>query len=132
LEPKQASKGQTVITQGRDGSHLYLVKSGKYKCQKDGNFLKWYTEGEVFGELALLYGAKRQASIFCVEAGELYSLDRETLNSIVSDELALKRTELKQFVSKLDLFRSIIDEYQLNKICDAFERETRPAGAQII
>lgn len=42
LEPKHASQGQTVITQGRDGSHLYLVSSGKYKCQKDGKFIKWY------------------------------------------------------------------------------------------
>lgn len=44
----------------------------------------------------------------------------------------MKRSELKSFVSSLDLFKSVVDEYQLNKICDAFERETRPAGSVLI
>ena len=86
----------------------------------------------MFGELALLYGAKRAASIACVEQGLLYSLDRQTFNSIVTDAGTQKREEMKTFISGLDLFRSIIDEYEVNKICDAFERETFKKSEMII
>lgn len=61
-------------------------------------------KGEIFGELALLYGAKRAASIICKEPGQLYSLDRQTFNTIVKDAASKRRTDLKGFLDKLDLF----------------------------
>jgi len=47
-----------------------MVKSGIYECFKSGLIVKTYSlKGEIFGELALLYGAKRAASIVCKESG---------------------------------------------------------------
>jgi len=65
FEKKTVNSGQAITTQGNSGSHLYVVRSGKYKCFKDGEFLRSYKEGEIFGELALIYGAKRAATINC-------------------------------------------------------------------
>jgi cAMP-dependent protein kinase regulator len=53
-------KGDVVIKEGEKGDCLYIVDNGTFNCVKsnsDGQqvFLKEYVEGEVFGELALLY-----------------------------------------------------------------------------
>ena len=56
-----------VIKEGDDGDELFVVSSGHLKCTKVidgvGKELKNYSEGEVFGELALMYNAPRAASI---------------------------------------------------------------------
>lgn len=105
MEIKDVPQGLQVITEGRDGQHLYMVKSGIYECFKSGSIVKTYSlKGEIFGELALLYGAKRAASIVCKESGQLYSLDRSTFNMIVKDAASKRRTDLKGFLDKLDLF----------------------------
>jgi CRP-like cAMP-binding protein len=35
--------------------------------------------GDIFGELALIYNAKRSATITCLDKGKLWMLDRKTL-----------------------------------------------------
>lgn len=68
---------------------LYIVESGTLKCTKviDGKetFLKKYTAGDVFGELALLYNAPRAATIVAETNTQLWVLDRNTFNHIVKD-----------------------------------------------
>lgn len=70
---------------------MYVVSQGRLNCFKilkgdtKPTDLKQYKEGEVFGELALLYNAPRAASIQALEKSLLYSLDRETFNHIVKE-----------------------------------------------
>ena len=121
-----------MVTEGRDGQHLYMVKSGVYECFKQGVLVKTYNaKGEIFGELALLYGAKRAASIICKEPGQLYSLDRQTFNTIVKDAASKRRTDLKGFLDKLDLFKTFND-YEKNKIADGFKRVNFSKGTYVI
>jgi len=46
-------------------------------------FLKEYTPGESFGELALLYNAPRAATIVCKTDSQLWSLERGAFNAII-------------------------------------------------
>jgi cAMP-dependent protein kinase regulator len=132
MEVKDVPPGLSVITEGREGQHLYMVKSGVYECFKAGHMVKTYnTSGEIFGELALLYGAQRAASIICKDAGQLYSLDRPTFNMIVKDAASKRRNDLKNFLDKLDLFKTFND-YEKNKIADGFKWHEVSAGTYII
>jgi cAMP-dependent protein kinase regulator len=87
-------KGDEVIREGDQGLTLYVVGSGEYNCSKVihgvKTFLKTYTTGESFGELALMYTAPRAATIVCSQQGVLYGLDRQTFKSVV-EEAANKR-----------------------------------------
>jgi cAMP-dependent protein kinase regulator len=88
MEEKIFGAGQQVITQGDDGSELYVIFQGQLDCtkvfsgQSEETLLKKYEAGEVFGELCLLYNTPRAASIKCTSDCVLFSLDRETFNHI--------------------------------------------------
>jgi cAMP-dependent protein kinase regulator len=61
----------------------------------------------------------------------LYSLDRLTFNSIVKDSASKRRTEIKGFISENELFKTYND-YEQNKIADAFDRIPYKSGEFII
>lgn len=57
--------GSLIIREGESGSHLFVSASGQFEALKSGQVVKNFGPGEVFGELAILYKAKRFASIRC-------------------------------------------------------------------
>jgi len=96
---RKIKKGDTVIKQGDLGDDLYIVELGELDCfkifkQEEGEiYLKTYTKGEVFGELALLYNSARAATIKAKTDVLLWTLDRETINNIVK-EAAIKKKRI--------------------------------------
>lgn len=121
-------EGETVIKQGDDGEVLYVVDSGELDCFKTFNegeeetFLKTYSSGDAFGELALLYNAPRAATIKAKTDVTCFSLDRETFNNIVKDASRKKREQYNDFLSKIEILSSI-DNYEREQIADALKRE---------
>jgi cAMP-dependent protein kinase regulator len=126
-----------VIRQGDDGAELFIVGSGKLKCEKlfpnqeTPTFLKNYTVGEVFGELALMYNAPRAASIYAVEPSVVYSLDRGTFNHIVKSAAIKKRKMYEEFLKKIEIL-SELEDYERAKICDCLVQESFTKGSYII
>lgn len=137
MSEKKATKGETVIKQGEDGDDLYVVESGKLKCEKifSGNteptFLKFYEPGEAFGELALLYNAPRAATIIAEEDSVLWGLDRKTFNHIVKDAAAKKREKYEEFLKTVEILQTM-DSYERSKLADAFKEENYEEGDVII
>lgn len=73
-----------VIREGDEqGDTCYVVGSGKFAAYKGKTQLVSYGAGELFGELAVMYGCKRNASVACEEAGTLWALDRKTFKNIL-------------------------------------------------
>ena len=94
IEEVKVSPGEVVIKEGDQGDCMYVVEIGQLTCTKHfkGNqqptFLKEYSPGEGFGELALLYNAPRAATITAKTEAVLWKLDRDTFNHIVKDAAA--------------------------------------------
>lgn len=80
-----------------------MVYSGKLSCYKNGNVVKVYQHGEVFGELALLYNAPRAATIISDTDSLLYGLDRETFNFIVKESAIAKRRKYEDFLNSVEV-----------------------------
>lgn len=57
------------------GSHLFVSADGSFEVTKNGVVLKRFTIGEVFGELAILYNCKRNATV----KGESVGLSEEII-----------------------------------------------------
>lgn len=128
--------GETVIEQGDDGDVLYLIGNGTLDCfrkESDGEAkkIKTYEAGELFGELALLYNAPRAATIKSKENSTLFSLDRQTFNSIVRDVAAKKREVYEESLKKVKIMGSI-SAYERGQIADAVKQACYKKGDTII
>lgn len=115
--------GDTVISQGEDGDLLYIVESGTLTCTRvnsdspDPVFLKEYQQGEVFGELALLYNAPRAATIVAKGDAELWALDRKTFGAIVRDSAQRKRDKYEEFLKRVEILKSMAS-YERSTLAD--------------
>jgi cAMP-dependent protein kinase regulator len=137
MEELSLEPNKHVIKQGEEGDYLYVVEEGTLECTKifggQGNptYLKDYTAGEAFGELALLYNAPRAATIISKTDCTLWQLDRETFNYIVKDAAAKKREKYEDFLKSVPLLETI-EPYERSKIADALVEEKYSKGEYVI
>lgn len=71
---------QVVYEQGDPGNCMYIVETGEFSMhvkQAGDKPVKTYTSGAIFGEIAVLYGNPREATIKCKHAGTMWSLSRK-------------------------------------------------------
>lgn len=81
---------EPVIRQGEPGKSLYIVRSGRVQIQArdhDGHlfFTKDLGKGDFFGEISLLTGEPRSATVLALEESELMRLDKEAFRKIFED-----------------------------------------------
>ena len=55
--------GQTVVTQGHEGAGFHMILSGQAKVVRGGRKRVTLGPGEYFGEMALLDGGRRTATV---------------------------------------------------------------------
>lgn len=75
-------KDNYVFKQGDDASCFFIIDSGKIQVEIDGDVKKTISNGEYFGELALLYNAPRSASIKTVSDSYFWAIDRKTFKKV--------------------------------------------------
>ncbi len=106
LELLTFEPGEIIITQGEPGNSLYILTSGTVKAfvrNAAGRQAQVgvFGEGAFFGEVSILTGKPRSATIVAAARCELLELDRKTLDSItkahphvwnVLEEFARQRT----------------------------------------
>lgn len=69
-----------------------------------------------------MYNAPRAATITAKVDSELWSLDRQTFNTIVKDAAARKREKYEEFLKRVKILENM-DDYERAKIADAFKEE---------
>ncbi|EMD40613.1 hypothetical protein CERSUDRAFT_111195 [Gelatoporia subvermispora B] len=141
----KVGKDELIIRQGDVGDYFYIVEEGllhifKYPGKLPDNWLvgpgPWtqFTEpgwhptfgqrvqvcekGSWFGELALMYGHPRAASVQAMEPSTLWSLDRITFRTIILKHAYKRRTMYEQFLSSVELLESL-EPAERSKIADA-------------
>ena len=79
-------RGNVILREGEPGNSLYMLTSGTVKAfvKRDGKQvpIAELEEGAFFGELSILTGKPRSATIVAKEHCELLELDRSTLDAI--------------------------------------------------
>jgi len=100
LEPVEFMAGERIIAEGDEGDAMYLISSGGGRVVKviDGNemLLASLSEGEFFGEMSLLVGGPRSASVFAATNTEV---------------LRLKSSDLFEIMKKYPRIETVLEEF---------------------
>ncbi|GBE79339.1 protein kinase A regulatory subunit [Sparassis latifolia] len=88
-------------------------------------------EGNSFGELALMYGHPRAATVLAMEPSTLWSLDRITFRTIILKAAHRRRTMYEQFLSSVPLLTSLEPE-ERSKIADALVSKVYVDGEAVV
>lgn len=132
---RKVEAAERIIQEGDDGNVMFLIESGTFNCIKkiggEDKVVKKCGQGDVFGELALLYNCPRAASVEAVEAAVVWQLDRESFNHMVRDAAVKRREMYTEFLKSVPLLESLQD-YDRMQIADCLTRQTVEAGTFVI
>lgn len=100
LEPVEFMAGERIIAEGDEGDAMYLISSGGGRVVKEVEgqelVLDSLVEGEFFGEMSLLVGGPRSASVFATTATEV---------------LRLKSSDLFEIMKKYSHIETVLEEF---------------------
>lgn len=79
--------GEYIVREGEEGDAFYLLRRGEVEVIKDslgGKVVNRLTKGQFFGELALLTGEPRAASVRASSEVDAYRLSKEDFDKIIT------------------------------------------------
>lgn len=106
MEFEQHDEGGVIISEGEAGSSMYVITAGAVKVYtrsvEAGSgpvYLARLVEGDFFGEVSVLTGKPRTATITAAQPTELLRLDKEKLDNALSTYPGIRRV-LDEFYRK--------------------------------
>lgn len=124
-------KDEFLIKEGESGSQLYVLEEGKVKVIKEGEERGSMGPGKVFGELAILYKCPRTASVKAESDVKVWSIDRQTFQTIMMKTGMLKQQEHIEFLRSVPLLAKYGEDL-LCKVADVIEEAFYDEGEYII
>ena len=101
---------ETLFSQGDEGKEAYMIVSGRMNVFVDNKKVGSMSDGEVFGELALLLSQKRSATIVTTTPTELIEITKDDLDRIVdsaSEDTKKMIMQLCEALSKREEFQKV-------------------------
>ena len=88
-----------IMSQGDRGAEMFVLVSGAARVERDGNVLVDAGPGAVLGEIALLDGGPRTATVTLTEASRLLVLARREFQTLI-DEFPAVRLHVFETVAR--------------------------------
>jgi CRP-like cAMP-binding protein len=86
--------GAEVIHEGDQGSEFFVITAGSLEIRIGGRTVNVLGPGDFLGELALMFGAPRNASAIALEPTTLLALDKDDFTALMGEHPALESTVL--------------------------------------
>ncbi|CAG9854017.1 unnamed protein product [Phyllotreta striolata] len=119
---KEISAKEVIIKQGDKGSHMYVSAKGTFQIIVNGKVFTTFNDTRVFGELALLYNAKRQATVKAVSSGRVWVLDNNVYQQIMIRDVMKKQDELMKFLLN-NKYLKVVGEEALKIVSNLLKSE---------
>lgn len=104
MELESHDEGSVIISEGEPGTSMYLIVSGEVKVYTRARgggsvYLARLGEGDFFGEVSVLTGKPRTATITVSQRTELLRLDKTKLDGLLAAHPGIRRV-LDEFYRK--------------------------------
>ena len=143
VKPQTFQPDSSITRQGEAGDKFYILLDGQadvYLSQPGGSevLVNHLKRGQYFGEMALLGGGVRTATVKASSDGpvSVVALDDKSFNSLINDSRSL-REELNDLIEKRNIFNQLqavssINQKSLASILTDAKTVTYEAGYDII
>lgn len=103
------SAGMVLVEQGDPGDFLCVIVDGTVEVRRDGRVISHKTAGEYFGEISLIDGEPRSATVIAVDDVTVLKLTSSDFDSLLNIP-QVARAALRGLAS---LFRRVQDAHDL-------------------
>lgn len=93
--------GKVLMRQGERGAELFVVVSGSVTVERDGRALGSRGAGEILGEIALVDGGPRTATVTVEEPSRLLVLTRSAFHSLMDEFPTVRQTVLETLAERV-------------------------------
>ncbi len=121
LKKKRILPDEYVFKQGDQGSTAFLIVSGALNVEIDNKKVGKMETGEIFGELSLILGEERKASVKAILPTEIIEIKRNALEAILlSSNLELHKViqEMSKELGKSSDHKLPITQKDLKKMVE--------------
>lgn len=123
--------GDVIIKQGDEGDNFYIIDSGEVAVYVNNDLVTTISDGGSFGELALIYGQLRAATVKAKSDVKLWAIDRDTYRRILMGSTIRKRDMYQEFLSKVSILESL-DKWERLTVADSLEPVQFEDGQKIV
>ncbi|WKB53075.1 Crp/Fnr family transcriptional regulator [Eleftheria terrae] len=121
------AKGAILVNEGDAGNELFIVCSGSLKVYLNDDqgrevILSVLGHGDHFGELALLDGAPRSASVEALERSDLLVINKPTFEAVLHGNPACMDVVVRELVGRV---RELSENVRALALVDVFGRIAR-------
>lgn len=147
FESADFNEGDVVIKQGDEGEHFYVVEEGTLdislyrggsgSCSTgEVQIGVPYVPGSAFGELALMYGSPRAATIRAKEQCKLWCIDRKAFRGITAQHKLKQAQRYVEFLSNVKIGDAVLGDVlkvsDIDAMSMALQKETFKKGEVIV
>jgi len=105
-ERKKYNGGSIILREGEPGTAMFIIIAGKVKVVRtdDGGsevILAIFGEGDFFGEMAILDGHTRSATVVAIDDTELFIINQDDVFQLLHEYPAIAISLLKEFAVRL-------------------------------
>jgi CPA1 family monovalent cation:H+ antiporter len=105
FEVSDASPGRALVTEGASGYSFYVLIDGAAEVTVGGETVATYGPGDFFGEMAILGGGRRNATVTITTPSRLLSMfgtEFRMLQEVQPDVAARLQETMRQRAAELD------------------------------
>lgn len=120
---RRFNPGENIITQGDEGDNFYVINHGEVEIFINDVLQSTQGEGGSFGELALIHGCPRAATVRAKTDVKLWAIDGHTYRKILMANTIRKRKLYESFLKNVSILKTL-DNWERLIVADALESVT--------
>jgi cAMP-dependent protein kinase regulator len=133
--PMNFDDGQVIIRQGAQPDNFYILVSGQCRVLKrirdQEAQVAVLSAGQYFGELALISGSTRAATVIAFGQVKTWAIDQTTYLGLLKEGHSQKRRRYRFLLRNVPFLKVLVD-YEIELVCDALTPVNPKDGEVII